>query len=284
MSETIVVSVILVTYKSENYISRCLDSIARSKGNLSVEVIVVDNYPLDSSAKLAKSHPLKPLVISPGENLGYSKGVNLGIKSAKGQYILLLNPDTILVGRALERMVLFAMTKQPLGAVAPKLIHFNGKIQGSIYHFPTVVNAIKYFFLGNKNSFRKYYPGNRIVKVEVAIMAAFLIPKSVIDTIGGLDERFFMYYEDIEFNRRLARNNLPVYFFPKATVKHISGASGNFKEHLQSPLAKSAQIYHGKFGSFVLNLVLWIGRKYQRSIQFIKRPNEFFLWVKQKMR
>jgi GT2 family glycosyltransferase len=94
-------------------------------------------------------------------------------------------------------------------------------------------------------------------------MAALLVPKSVINQVGGLDERFFLYYEDIEFCRRLHQHNLPVYYLPKAKVKHIHGASGNFGSHLKSPLLKSAQTYYGPTYSAILNIVLWIGHKWQ---------------------
>ena len=94
-------------------------------------------------------------------------------------------------------------------------------------------------------------------------MAAFLIPRSTINEVGSLDERFFLYYEDVEYCRRLHIHNLPVYYLPDAKVKHIHGASGNFVFHLKSPLLASAKIYYGSLYSAILNLVLWIGHKWQ---------------------
>jgi GT2 family glycosyltransferase len=260
------VSVILVLYKSEDAIEACLDSINKSKGKLNVEVLVVDNYPLDRSLSIAKKHPLNPKTYPQKENIGLSKAVNLALKEAKGKYVFLLNPDTRLVGKCLEKLVSFANTKESLGAVAPKLLNNNGKIQPSVFKFPSILNAIKYYFFGRKNYFNKYYPGNKIVKVDIAVMAAFLIPMSVIKKVGGLDERFFLYYEDVEYCRRLHRYGLPVYFYPFASVKHTHGASGSFKSHLSSPLARSAQIYHGILGSAMLNFVLMIGQKWQKTL------------------
>ncbi|OQA82547.1 MAG: N-acetylglucosaminyl-diphospho-decaprenol L-rhamnosyltransferase [Microgenomates group bacterium ADurb.Bin238] len=100
-------------------------------------------------------------------------------------------------------------------------------------------------------------------------MAAMLIPRSTIDTVGVLDERFFLYYEDIEFCRRLKKHRLPLYYLPQAKVKHAHGASGHFRSHLDSPLLKSAQIYHGRVYSTLLNLTLLLGQKWQK---FIRHP------------
>lgn len=256
-------TIILVTYRSEDNIVSLLDSLKKSVGNYSFEVIVIDNYPKDKSADLAQKHLIKPSVIRNKENLGFSKAVNIGLRQAKGEYILLLNPDTRPIGLALKYLVDFAVNHPNLGAVAPKLLDYSGKIQPSCSKFPTILNAIKHDFLRCETCFKSYYPGNKTTEVEVAVMAAFLIPSRVIKKIGGLDERFFLYYEDIEYCRRLWRNKYPVYFYPKPQVKHIRGASGGFTFHLKSPLLASAKEYYGPVYSSLLNTTLWVGHKWQ---------------------
>jgi len=256
-------SIITVGYRSENTIIPFLDSIQKSRDGLNKEIIVVDNYPADKGAENARRHPLKPKVLVNTENVGFSKAINRGIKVSGGKYVFIINPDTAIKGMALKQLFDFAENHPILGAVAPKLLYNDGKIQPSIYMFPTIINAIKHYFFGCKHCFNKYYPGNKTTKVDVAVMAAFLIPRTTINQVGGLDERFFLYYEDIEYCRRLKKFNLPVYYFPKAKVMHAHGASGNFGSHLSSPLAKSAEIYHGKLGSDILNVILFVGQKWQ---------------------
>lgn len=256
-------SIITVGYKSEDTIGPFLDSIKKNKDKIIKEIIVVDNYPADRGADIAQKHSLKPTVIRNTENIGFSKAINMGIKIAHGQYVLIINPDTRIVGSALKYLLDFAKKNPNIGAVAPRLLNYDGSIQPSCSKFPTIWNAIKYNFFNCKNCFKKYIPGEEPTKVEVAVMAAFLVPKMVFDWIGGLDERFFLYYEDVEFCRRLFRNNLPVYYLPQAKVQHAHGASGNFVSHLKSPLLKSAQIYYGPVYSWILNAVLWIGHKWQ---------------------
>jgi N-acetylglucosaminyl-diphospho-decaprenol L-rhamnosyltransferase len=176
---------------------------------------------------------------------------------------LIINPDTRIIGNALLKMIEFANKQNKLGAVAPRLLNNDGTIQASCFKFPTITNAIKYNFFGSKNSYKKYNPGDKTVAVDVAVMAAFLVPKSTINQVGGLDERFFLYYEDVEYCQRLNRNKLPIYYYPEARVQHAHGASGNFTMHLKSPLLASAKIYYGSFYFAILNIILWVGHKWQ---------------------
>lgn len=263
MSNNIDLSIIIVTYNSEKQITPLLHSIYRTKSSLSLEVIVVDNQSADGSFAIAKTHRLKPKMIQTGHNAGFPAAVNRGIKISSGTYVLLLNPDTVVMRDTLERLLEFAKDSHQLGAVAPRLLNPDGKPQASAFKFPSIMNAIRKYFGNCKNCFGKYIPDNRTQKIEVAVMAALLIPRTTIDLIGGLDEKYFMYYEDFEFCRQLARHKLPLYYLPSAKVRHIHGASGHFGSHQESPLLASARLYHGEFYSDILNLILWAGHKWQ---------------------
>lgn len=256
-------SIITVTYNSQKQIGSLLDSIYREKVKVNLEVIIVDNLSQDDSLLTAKNHKIKPHTYQMGTNAGFSVAVNRGIKAAKGEYLLLLNPDTILVKDCLSRLLAFAKDTSPLGAVAPRLLNPDGKPQGSVFRFPTIGNAIRKNFFNCQNCFGKYLPDNRIQKIDVAVMAALLIPRSTIDIVGVLDEKHFMYYEDVDYCRRLRKQDLPIYYLPTAKVKHIHGASGHFVYHLKSPLLASSRLYYGELYSNILNLVLWIGHKWQ---------------------
>src|SRR5688572_2018457 len=210
------ISIIIVSYNSANHLPELLTSIKKSKDGLKKEVIIVDNASADNSVNIAKSHPLKPKVVASKNNQGFSKGVNQGLNKASGEYIFLLNPDTRVVGNCIRTLYDFAVKSSPLGAVVPKLLDINGKQQPSVYKFPTIWNAIKKDFFFSKKSFGKYLPENKLQKVEVAVMAAFMMPRSTIKKVGGLDERFFLYYEDVEFCRRLKKFGLPIYYLPTA--------------------------------------------------------------------
>lgn len=256
-------SIIVLLYRSEETILGLLDSIKPSAKKLKIQIILVDNAYPDQAAVIAAKHPLSPTIIKLTQNVGFSRAVNLALKESKGKNIMLLNADTKIIGQALEKLVTFANNQMNIGAVAPRLVNPDGKPQASVFHFPTILGAIKSNFFNQKESFGKYLPKNVIQQVDVAQMAAFLIPRSTLDKVGSLDERYFFYYEDIEFCQRLKKAKLPIYYLPSAKIEHLHGASGRFGEHLQSPLANSAQIYHGVFYFNFLKSILWIGHKWQ---------------------
>ena len=256
-------SIITVTYNSGKQIGHLLDSIYKEKNKISLEVIVIDNNSADNSSPIARGHKIKPHFIQMETNAGFSASINRGINLAKGDYFLLLNPDTVVVPGALKKLLDFAKDTSPLGAVVPGLLNPDGRPQPSVSMFPTIANALRRDFLGCKKCFGKYLPDNRIQKVDVAVMAAFLVSRATITDVGSLDERFFLYYEDVEFCRRLKAAKLPIYYLPTAKIKHVHGASGHFVFHLKSPLLASAKLYYGEFYSEVLNLILWVGHKWQ---------------------
>jgi GT2 family glycosyltransferase len=261
-------SIIIVTYNSEKHIFDLINSIKKSKDNLNKEIIIIDNFSQDETVKILKQNSREIQLIESKINLGFSRAVNLGIKQSKGQYILLLNPDTKIKNTCLEKMVRFARENESMGAMVPRLVDPNGKPQASAFHFPSINNAIRAYFFNQKEYFGKYLPPNRITNLDIAVMAAFLIPKKTIEKIGLLNEKYFLYYEDIDYCRRLKKHKLSLYYLPSAKVIHIHGASGHFKSHLNSPLAKSAIIYHGQIYFFFLNLILQLGQKWQKLIKY----------------
>ncbi len=258
-------SIIIVTYRSEKHLGHLLDSLAKAKRNLILETIVVDNYLADKSLDIAALHKLRPKTFASPGNVGFSKAVNFAIKKCHAPYIFLINPDCTVFPSTLMKLLQFAKESPLIGAVVPRLLNQNNHTQPSVFHLPSITNAFKAYFFNQKEYFGKYLPKNN-THVEAAVMAAMLIPKSTFDKVGYLDERYFLYYEDLDFCARLKKHSLPLIFLSGAKVKHIHGASGSFTSHLHSPLARSSEIYHGKTYSYLLNSVLWAGQKWQKLI------------------
>jgi GT2 family glycosyltransferase len=257
------VSYLVVTYNSAVQIKSLLDSIAKTGDGLTYEVIIVDNNSSDQTVKIVRQYKLKHTLIANKTNPGFAKAVNQGLTEATGECIFLLNPDTRLVGNVTKNLYQFTQKVTPLGAVAPRLVSPNGQDQPSVFHFPTISNALLRYAFNQQDRYGKYLPKRITNPVDVAVMAALFIPKTTIEKVGQLDERFFLYYEDIEFCRRLKKAGLPVFYYPTVKVMHVHGASGHFKSHLESPLLRSAIIYHGPLYFKVLNLVLWAGQKFE---------------------
>lgn len=251
------VSIIVVNYNTKELTGKCIDSVLNSGTKVGYEIIVVDN---GSVEKLKiKSEKLK--IIENKENLGFSRANNQGIEKARGDYILLLNSDVKVTKGSVDALYSFAKSNPKIGAVVPRLLNPDESIQGSVFRLPTVVRAIKQYWLGEKNLLDKYAPkGELPITVEAAVMACFMITPQAIKKIGLLDERYFIYFEDLDYCRRVRRASLKVYYLPKVKVYHQHGASGgNIKE-----LRKSSQIYHGFVKNQIYDFVLWSGQKWGR--------------------
>lgn len=267
-------SIIIVNYNTKDLTIDCIKSVFGEGSGLKTEVIVVDNASIDSSVselrKLQKS--LKNFqLIENKKNLGFAKAVNQGIKSASGKFILLLNSDTKVKKAALGRLVKFAQKTKEVGVVGARLLNPDGSIQPSCFHFPTVTNAIREFWLGQRGAFSKYAPkGKKPVVVDVVVGAAFLITPSAQKRVGLFDERYFMYFEDFDYCRRVWQVGLKVYYLPEAQVIHYHGVSGRKiadEENQWKRLIPSSKIYHGVLKHYLLNLILWSGQKAKKFLK-----------------
>jgi len=266
------ISVIIVTYNSGLHIGKLLDSITKTSSKLSLEIIVVDNASKDNTVTVVSSHPLRPLLIRSRQNLGFARAVNLGIRQSHGEFVILINPDTLVVGNALGQLYQYAQMQKNLGAIAPRLFDINGNPQASIFHFPSISGAIAHYFFGIKRAYGKYLPAGRhglpagrLQTVDVAVMAAFMIPRRVLSQVGLLDEKYFLYYEDIDFCRRLKKAGLSVYYCPQAKVRHIHGGSSSHAPVTQL-LVNSSILYHGTLYYRGLTATLWLGQKWRQIL------------------
>jgi len=259
-------SIVIVSYNTKELLRQCLESILGSESDLGLEIIVVDNNSTDGSLEyLKKQKKLK--LIENRKNFGFAKANNQGIKIAKGKYILLLNSDTIVKKDAFKTMVGFVEKHTDVGLVGPRLLNPNNTIQPSCFNFPSVFGAIKEFWLGKQGAFSKYAPkGNRPMVVDAVVGAAFLIPRTTIEKIGLLDEQYFMYFEDLDYCRRVWEAGFSVYYLPRSKILHLHGASG--KELGDRPskwLTRSSKIYHGLFKYYLINLIILSGQLFKRA-------------------
>ena len=258
-------SIIIVNYNTKDLTLGCIDSIIKSKPKVDYEIIVIDN---GSDEKVAKSKDFE--LIENKENLGFSKGANQGIRIAKGDYILLLNSDTKVRNNSIDNLIEFAKSHPEAGGIGPKLINENGSTQSSAYHFPTIFRAIREYWFGEKAAYEKYTPeGERSTSVDALVMAAFLITPKALKEVGALNEKYFMYFEDLDFARRLKKANLKIYYDPGSVVEHAHGASGRSladDKNQWRRLIPSSKIYHGSLIHSIINFILWSGQKFGNLI------------------
>ena len=221
---------------------------------------------------MLKTKNLKLITIFNNSNTGYAKANNQGIKIAKGKYILLLNSDTLVHKNSLGNLVEFAQETPAAGVVGPKLLNIDGSLQSSCFNFPTIKNAILEYFFGKKGLFDKYAPeGKNPETVDALVGAAFLITPEALKRIGVLDERYWAYFEDIDYCRQVWKKGLKVYYLPASVITHYHGAS--FKKATSDDatrwrrLIPSSKIYHGPAGHYIINGVIWLGQKWQKFFQ-----------------
>jgi len=230
------------------------------------EIIVIDNASEDGSAEMIKKNFSKVKLIENKENLGFAKANNQALRQTQGKDILLLNPDTQVKPGSLEKLIKFAEKNHKAGVVGAKLINPDGSVQPSVYHFPTFWRAIKEYWLGQKGVYEKYAPkGKKPIEVEAVTGAAMLIPTKIVEGVGLLDEKYFMYFEDLDYCRRVRRAGLKVFYLPTAEILHHHGQSAaKAGSKAYQYLVQSSKIYNGFIKYYLLFLILWTGQKWQK--------------------
>lgn len=256
-------SIIIVNYNTSKLTSECVDSIKRYPPKKTYEIIVVDN---GSDEKLSlKNDKLK--IIRNEQNLGFSKANNQGIAVAKGKYILLLNSDTTVKSNSLNSLLEFAGEKTDAAVIAPRLLNTDGSIQPSVFKLPTLWLTIRQYWFGEKGLLDKYIPTTNTV--EEAVMAAYLITPKCLKEVGLLDERYFFFFEDFDYARRIMRAGLKIYYLPDAEVIHHHGASGKKvadESNQWRRLIPGSKTYHGSLIHYLIVFVMWSSQKWRKFL------------------
>ena len=225
-------SIIIVNYKSKIKLANCLQSLAQANfSGLSYEIIVVENHSGDDLSELIASQANINLIIS-ARNLGMGGGNNLGIKSARGQNILVLNPDTIVRADAVKKLLFYLQTNKEVGLVAPKLLYPDGKLQLSCSRFPSFfVPILRRTFLGDyfsktRDDFMMTdVSHDEIIEADWVMGSCLLFRRSLrlnSDKVfePRFDERYFMYFEDTDLCRSIKTAGYKVVYYPEAIVIH----------------------------------------------------------------
>ncbi|MFH1369561.1 MAG: glycosyltransferase family 2 protein [Elusimicrobiota bacterium] len=239
-------SIIIVCYNSLGHLKRCFDSIINSHDNLSKEVVVVDNGSSDGSAEFVKSSFPQFKLIENGKNMGFACANNIGIKNSRGKYLLILNPDTEIAADSLEKLVEFLKNTGDAGAVGPKLLYPDGSLQLSCRSFYTVRTILFRRILTHLNPKLERdhlmldWDHNSVKEVDWVLAACLLTTREVMEKAGYFDEKYRLYFEDVDFCYRIKQLGYKTYYFPFSTVTHhhqresAKGFSNKTLWHLQS--------------------------------------------------
>ncbi len=228
-------SVIIVNYNVRFFLEQALLSARKAMQQLSAEIIVVDNNSVDGTSEMMREKFPEVIYLYNKENVGFAKANNQGIAIAKGKYVLLLNPDTIVEEDTFEKCLRFMETHEDAGAVGVKMLDGKGNfLPESKRGFPSPrVAFYKAFGLARLFPTSKIFGGyhlgylseNETHEVDVLAGAFMFIRKTALDKAGWLDESFFMYGEDIDLSYRIVKAGFKNYYFPDTRIIHYKGES-----------------------------------------------------------
>lgn len=226
-------SVVIVNYNVKYYVGQCIESVRRALQGIDSEIIVVDNHSRDGSVEyLSRLEGVR--LIESGHNLGFSKANNIAIRQSEAEYVLLLNPDTIVAEDSIKKMLDFADTHPKAGGIGVRMYNDWGtKARESRRGLPSPMTSF-YKMVGLCRRmplhprYGKYYmgwlPWDAASRIEVVSGACFLIRRKALDEVGVLDEDYFMYGEDIDLSYRLLKGGWENWFVP-ADIIHYKGES-----------------------------------------------------------
>ncbi|MDT8302795.1 MAG: glycosyltransferase family 2 protein [Sedimentisphaerales bacterium] len=239
-------SILIVSWNVREDLFRCVRSIEKNEPSCTFEVIIVDNASTDETVDMIKKCFSQIKLITNHENRGFAVANNQAIEKSQGEYVLLLNPDTIVHPKSLDILVRFMDINKDIGACGPKLLNADGSNQDSVRCFPSFRGALHrhtaFKFLGIfKGQYRKWvmydYNHDTQKDVDQVMGAALMVRRSVIEQVGVMDERFFMYYEEVDLCYRIKQTGWRIVYIPEAVITHLGGSSS-----AQIPVSKRIMV------------------------------------------
>ncbi|HEY4507052.1 MAG TPA: glycosyltransferase family 2 protein [Candidatus Paceibacterota bacterium] len=222
-------SIIIVHHQTPELLKLCLDSLTKTTSEIDREIIVIDSTISHKARDIIKSNFSGVVYLPFKGNLGYSRGVNEGVKHSKGQYILVVNPDVIVTEGSIGKMLQYIQEHEDIGMLGPQILNFNGTHQRTFfsYYKPSTVLARR-TFLGRLKRFKKEINNflmtdadyTQIQTPDWIMGSAMMISRRALEKVGGMDERFFMYFEDVDWARRFWHNDYKVVYYPEAVFYH----------------------------------------------------------------
>jgi len=251
------ISISIVTYNNSIVIKKCIDSIFDSISTLDFEIIVVDNNSSDNTVSIIEKDFKNVKLIKNNKNIGFGAAHNIAIKLGEGKYHLVLNPDIVFTENTVEKLLKFMEKNLDIGLVSPKILLPNGSIQYLCRRLPSLFDFIiirfmpkfiRKFFQARIDYYEMRETGyNKNMDVLFLTGAFMLIRSSVLGKIGGFDENFFMYFEDIDLCRRIKKISRTV-FYPHTSVIHLWEGGTRKSFQLLFIGIRSAIYYFNKWG------------------------------------
>ena len=266
-------SVIILNYNVRYFLEQCVLSVQNALETIDGEIIVIDNNSPDDSCAMIKKRFRNVKLIQNSENVGFPKGNNIGVAQAKGEYICILNPDTVVAEDTFTKVLAFAQQQSDLGIVGCKLIDGTGNflpeskrgVPTPWVAFTKITGLYKLF----SGTFGKYYAQhlneNQTGKVDILVGAFMFLKRDLYLEVGGFDEDCFMYSDDIDLSYRILQKGKSNYYFHETTVIHYKGESTIKDETYMKRFQEAMNFFYKKHfnpdgsGSLLFSLFMKIG-------------------------
>jgi len=257
-------SVVILNYNVRYFLELCLQSVEAALVDIPSEIIVIDNDSKDDSCAMVKANFPSVTLIKNTSNIGFSKANNQAVKVAKGTYVCILNPDTVVAEDTFKTILNFADTQTNLGIIGCRLVDGSGSfLPESKRNIPVVKIAFKKMFGNSQPYYASHIKEHDNAKVEILVGAFMILKRSLYDTLKGFDEDYFMYGEDIDFSYKSLNEGYDNYYFGGTTVIHYKGESTRRNEIYLKRFYDAMQIFYKKHfkTNFFFDLVVSLGIK-----------------------
>lgn len=273
-------SVIILNYNVKYFLRQCIQSVINATQNIKAEIIVIDNASNDDSCKMVKEFFPEVTLIDNKENLGFPKGNNQGVAVAKGEYVCVLNPDTVVSENTFDKMLPFADAQNELGIIGVKLVDGTGNfLPESKRGVPTPWVAFTKFS-GLYKLFPKmcgkYYAmhlnESETGEVDILVGAFMLMKRDVYNKVGGFDEGCFMYSDDIDISYSIKKLGLRNFYNPQVSVIHYKGESTSKDESFLDRFRQAMNFFYKKHfkTNILFDIALKLGIKFFSLIKLLK--------------
>lgn len=262
-------SIVIICWNDLHVIKDCLDSIYNKPRQIDFEVVISDNGSVDGSIAFIREHYPRVIVVENGTNLGFARGNNAGMKIARGEYVLILNPDTIIHGSALENLVAFADRHPEAGAFGCRVLNPDGSFQDPARPVPTpfgyLVSALHMRWLARISRVFDsdlYYGWDGQSERPIGFQSGccLMVRGDLLKRLGGFDAQFFYHFEESDLCYRVWKSGASILFCPAAEITHLGGQSvGRFPIRFALETYRSRyRFFHKHFGKRGVIQIRWI--------------------------
>jgi GT2 family glycosyltransferase len=278
-------SILIVNWNVQDYLKKCLDSIYQNPPRSSFEIIVVDNASQDQSVAMLRADYPEVKIIAHPANLGFAAGNNLALENASGQYVLLLNPDTLVFPQTIDLLVQALEANPRLAACGSRYLNPDQSLQASCYPLPTLQREFwRMFHLDRIVPLGRYdmraWDQDAPREVEVLQGASLLLRRAVLEQVGFLDPAYFMYTEEVDLCYRIQKAGWKLAYVPRSVIIHYGGQSTN-----QIAAAMFLHLYKSKIHFFRKHFgagAVWIYKSILALASIMRLVGLPFQWLFQK--